>query len=175
MRGPGSVATGLAALALAGCASGPAPTGRSPAADEAGAAASVEAGEHEDARFLVDYAGMPFRVNVRYVALIDESVIAVRRGAGEAAAEGWPTISVEAGAPVPGRRVNYADERYEPVVLAIANAVQAEGGICENGASIEMARDDAGEVRTLHRSNRQVWVVFALCPEQIDGQGSVTG
>ncbi|MEO0823611.1 MAG: hypothetical protein AAF074_24735 [Pseudomonadota bacterium] len=121
--------------------------------------------QHPEAQFLVSYGTAFFRVNVRYVPLIDESVIAVREGVGEAVEQGWRTLQV---APSPEFRpgVNFADSSYEDVVVEIAGEVQAAGGICAEGQSISMATNRDGEIRTLYRSNRQVWVVFALCPEQ---------
>jgi hypothetical protein len=152
---------------LSACAAGPAPTGRAP---EPAGGGSAEAVRHEDARFLVTYGGAAFRVNVRYVPLIDESVIAIRQGVGEAREQGWTEIALDPVARF-SRVANYADESYEPVVLDIAQGVRERGGICEGGGDIEMAMDGQGQARTLYRSNRRAWIVFALCPEQIAGEG----
>lgn len=127
--------------------------------------------EHPEAKFLVDYGGASFRVNVRYVPLIDESVIAVREGRGEAAAEGWAKLRLEAAEDF-SRVSNFADDRYRDFIIDMAGAVQEEGGICTDGSTIRMSTDRDGEVRTIYRSNRQVWVVFALCPEQVVGQAT---
>ncbi|MEM7500318.1 MAG: hypothetical protein AAF371_20350 [Pseudomonadota bacterium] len=125
-----------------------------------------DAMEHPDARFLVDYGGAYYRVNVRYVSLIDESVIAVREGAGKAVEENWRRVSLPAN---PGfdPATNFQDEEYEAYVIEMAKAVQAVGGICEQGQDVLMATNREGDVRTTYRRNRQVWVVFALCPEQV--------
>ena len=158
---------GLCALALlAGCAGSG--DGVAPGAEAAvnGSGPRPKAMRHPDARFLVNYGPSLFRVNVRYVPLIDESVIALREGAGEAREEGWPTLSVEPGDDFrPG--TNFADPSYEAVAVDIARAVQDAGGICEEGQPMTVSTGDAGEVRTLFRSNRRVWVVFALCPGQV--------
>ncbi|MEM6421804.1 MAG: hypothetical protein AAF698_04375 [Pseudomonadota bacterium] len=149
----------LGCLAIAGCGGGP---------DHGAEKAKLQAVEHPDAEYLVQYGGSSFRVNVRYVPLIDESVIAVREGRGEAVDEEWPILNVSA--PEKFNRVtNFADDRYRDFVIDIAGAVQEMGGICSDGSSIKMSTNSDGEVRTLYRSNRQVWVVFALCPEQVRG------
>ncbi|MEO1533388.1 MAG: hypothetical protein AAFU72_14560, partial [Pseudomonadota bacterium] len=64
---------------------------------------------------------------------------------------------------------NFADETYETYVIEMAKAVQAVGGICQEGQDVLMATNREGDVRTTYRRNRQVWVVFALCPEQVSG------
>ncbi|MEL7172005.1 MAG: hypothetical protein AAFN05_03455 [Pseudomonadota bacterium] len=127
-----------------------------------------EAAEHPNARFLVDYGGNYYRVDVRYVTLIDESVIAVRQGPGKAVEEDWTRVTLPAN---PGfvASTNFADETYETYVIEMAKAVQAVGGICQEGQDVLMATNREGDVRTTYRRNRQVWVVFALCPEQVSG------
>jgi hypothetical protein len=160
---PGLCALGL----LAGCAG--AGDGVAPKAEAAvdGSGQRPKAMDHPDARFLVDYGSALFRVNVRYVPLIDESVIALREGAGEARDEGWQMLEVEPDAAFrPG--TNFADPSYEEVAVDIARAVQGRGGICGEGQTMTVETGDAGEVRTLFRSNRRVWVVFALCPQQVN-------
>ncbi|MEM8759174.1 MAG: hypothetical protein AAGE83_02475 [Pseudomonadota bacterium] len=124
------------------------------------------AAEHPDARFLVDYGGDYYRVDVRYVTLIDESVIAVRKGPGEAIEEDWTRVTLPAN-PTFKPTTHFADEGYETYVIEMAKAVQAVGGICKEGQDVLMATNREGDVRTTYRRNRQVWVVFALCPEQL--------
>lgn len=145
------------ALALAGCGGGAVKDSPPPPP-------KPTAMPHPDARFLVDYGGQPFRVNVRYVPLIDESVIAIRKGVGEAAAEDWQRLvlpALESYSP----ELNFADDGYEDHIVLIGGAVQDAGGICPHGMNIAMQTGRDGQTRTLYRSNRQVWVVFALCPE----------
>ncbi|MEL6209363.1 MAG: hypothetical protein AAFR44_04140, partial [Pseudomonadota bacterium] len=94
------------ALLLAACGGGD---------DRPPPAPKPEAMEHPEAKFLVDYGGASFRVNVRYVPLIDESVIAVREGRGEAAAEGWAKLRLEAAEDF-SRVSNFADDRYRDFI-----------------------------------------------------------
>ncbi|MEM6944269.1 MAG: hypothetical protein AAF565_11020 [Pseudomonadota bacterium] len=122
--------------------------------------------QHPDARFLIDYGGAYYRVNVRYVEVIDESVIAVREGVGEALVENWARVTLPPN-PDFDPSTNFADEAYETYVVEMARAVQAVGGVCEQGQNVEMAKNREGDVRTTYRRNRRVWVVFALCPEQV--------
>ncbi|MEM9784666.1 MAG: hypothetical protein AAF899_19620 [Pseudomonadota bacterium] len=147
----------IGASALAACGFGGPPKPMAEGAEK------MTAMPHPDAQYLVKYGGESFRVNVRYVPLIDESVIAVRQGIGEAHDENWPSLNVGARKDF-SRVMNYADDAYRDHVVEIAGAVQAKGGICADGASIAMAKNRDGDVRTLYRRNRQVWVVFALCP-----------
>ena len=153
--------------ALAGCGlfgGDPQPSGREEALEKA----REEAEEHADARFLAAYGGTFFRVNVRYVPMLDESVIAVREGMGEAQDEGWQIVTVRPSIDLePG--TNFADPVFETVAVAIAREVQGIDGICKGGQAMRVSTDGEGDVRTLYRSNRQVWVVFALCPEQVGG------
>lgn len=147
----------VAALFLLGCSGEP---------DGPPPAPKADAAEHPDARFLVDYGGNPFRVIVRYVPLIEESVIAVQKGHGDGTSPEWRSLVVPANPSFdPG--LNFADGAYETYAIEIARAVQAEGGICEQGQDIDMATDADGDVRTTFRRNRKVWVVFALCPERV--------
>jgi len=119
---------------------------------------------HEDRKFLVTYGALPYRVNVQYVEMIGQSVIAVRRGAGEATSEAWPTIAVSGDQPQPSG-VPFEDERFRDVALTIAKQVSRDGTICNGGAPMEIRRDDNGDARTMYRGTRDAWVVFAYCPE----------
>jgi len=150
----------LTAISLAGC-------GEETARDEQAAAPAQserEAMRHEDRRFLVAYGSLPYRVNVQYVDMIGQSVIAVRRGGGEAVAEAWPTMSISGEEPQPSG-VPFEDERYRKVALTIADHVSQDGHVCADGTSMEIRRDADGEPRTLYRGTRGAWVVFAFCPE----------
>ncbi|MEM6676791.1 MAG: hypothetical protein AAF675_02840 [Pseudomonadota bacterium] len=161
-RLPASALALALALGAAGCGK------RQPDTLDAALEASrkPQATEHDAARFLVDYGGSQYRVNVRYVELIDESVIAVRQGSGEALEEAWPRLTLTA-AEGYSRVQNFADDQIETYIVDIAKGVQAHGGICEDGQALAMATNADGDVRTTFRRNRQVWVVFALCPEQV--------
>ncbi|MEM1345607.1 MAG: hypothetical protein AAGI34_13650 [Pseudomonadota bacterium] len=154
------------ALAVAACGA-PQPSGK----DDALAAArerraqearEAEATRHPEARFLVDYGGAAFRVNVRYVALIDESVIAVRRGAKNT--QGWQRLAITPGVAIP-EDTPFGDPIFARVAVDIADSVQKQPPICTDGQTMRLATDENDEARTLYRQARRVWVVFALCPE----------
>ena len=143
------------ALLLAGACA--APTGDG----EGQAARPAEAAPHEDARFLVRRDGEVYRANVRYVDMIDKSVIAVRRGRGDAG-EDWPVMEIEAGATAPGD-VPFGAESWRPVALEICEAVLREAAVCPPGRELALIREKGGEVRTMYRDPRQAWVIFAAC------------
>lgn len=125
---------------------------------------SAEAGEpHPDTRFLVDYGGKTFRVNVRYVELLGESVIAVRKGQGDADPADWRRMTVKADVSVP-RRKPFGSDAYRRVAVDIADAVRKEPPICADDRTMRIATDEADSARTMFREKRDVWVVFALCP-----------
>ena len=142
---------GLAALAAA-CA-GPSFDGR-----------RAEAAAHPEARFIVHYGDEVFRVNARYVDIIGESVIAVRRGPGEADLSDWRSMEVAPDVAVPDD-AGFGDDAYRRVAVDIADAIQKRPPICSDGKTMRIATDENNEARTLYRHARQAWVVFALCPE----------
>ena len=146
-------------MAAAGCSGPPA---------KAGAGASAETAVHEAARFLARFDGAAYRVNVRYVDLIDGSVIAVRQGAGEAG-EGWTPIDVSGRAEI-GPETGFGDGAYRDVAIRIAEAVRDRQSVCEGGARLRLERETDGAISTMYRGNRRAWVVFAFCPETEGGQ-----
>ncbi|MCL5775498.1 hypothetical protein M1105_00610 [Limibaculum sp. FT325] len=151
----------LTALGLSGC-------GEEGARDEQAAAPIVEreALRHDDKRFLVRYGALPYRVNVQYVDMIGQSVIAVRRGAEEAVPEGWPELAMEAARPQPSG-VPFEDEGFREVALDIAERVSRNGGICPTEGEMKLRKDEHGDARTMYRATRGAWVVFAYCPDAV--------
>lgn len=149
----------LTALGLSGC-------GDDVPRDEQAAApaAEREAMRHDDKRFLVNYGALPYRVNVQYVDMIGQSVIAVRRGAEEAVPEGWPTFAIPGALPQPSG-VPFEDGSFRSVAIDIAARVSRDGKVCPEGSVMEIRRDDDGEPRTMYRATRGAWVVFAYCPD----------
>ncbi|MDT8345607.1 MAG: hypothetical protein RQ752_14380 [Thermohalobaculum sp.] len=149
----------LTALGLSGC-------GEETARDEQATAPVVEreALRHDDKQFLVRYGLLPYRVNVQYVDMIGQSVIAVRRGAEEAVPEGWPELALMGDNPQPAG-VPFEDEVYRSLALDIADKVSRDGKVCPGDGAIRIRRDERGEARTLYRPTRGAWVVFAYCPD----------
>jgi len=123
---------------------------------------------HPDARFLVDYAGAPYRVDVRFVDIISESVIVVRQGAGKDTAK-REAMDVTPSLSPPGPGTPFGDRDYSAVALDIADSVIGRPPICVDGQSMKLARNDAAEARTLYRGTRRAWVVFAFCPPPVEG------
>jgi hypothetical protein len=148
-RGPGALAA-AALVALAACA-GPVAHGAKP-----------EAMRHPEKRFLVDYGGEVFRVNVRYVDIISESVFAVRRGR-DGAKAGWTEIALEPGVTPPAAEP-FASEAWRPVAVDIADRLAGTPPICAEGQTMRLALGEDRGARALYRSPRQAWVVFAFCP-----------
>ena len=122
---------------------------------------------HENARFLVRGGDEAYRVNVRYVNMIGESVIAVRQGAGEAgqgeAGEEWPTLDL-ADMPRAPSSLPFGADAWRSFALGVAEGVRQHEGICPEGRPMQLLRESDGEVRTMYRGNREAWVVFAACP-----------
>jgi hypothetical protein len=117
---------------------------------------------HENARFLVRGGDEAYRVNVRYVGMIGESVIAVRQGAGEAGAE-WPALEL-ADMPRAPSSLPFGADAWRAVALGVAEGVRQQQGICPEERPMQLLRESDGEVRTMYRGNREAWVVFAACP-----------
>jgi len=124
---------------------------------------------HPDARFLVRYGEADYLVDVKYVELIDESVIAVREAEARDEAAGRIEMEVRPGVSVPAE-APFADTAYRRVAVEIADAVQHQPPICTDGQTMRIATDANNEARTLYREARQAWVVFALCPAGSAGQ-----
>ena len=141
-----------AALAAAACAA-PAP----------GGGGGPEAQPHAEKRFLVQYGERQYRVNVRYVDIISESVVAVREGRGDAAPPDWVETVVEPSLRPPEGEP-FASEAWRAVAVDIADSLSGRPPICDNGQTMRLARNDDKGARALYRSARQAWVVFAFCP-----------
>ena len=149
----------IGSLLLAGCET---PVGTTGEAEDAEAAALPDAAApHEDARFLVRGAGDLYRVNVRYVDMIEESVIAVRQGPGDAD-DAWPTIDL-AEAPRAPTGLPFDAEAWRPVTLAIADTVRRQRDLCPEGREMRLSRENDGDVRTTYREKHGAWVFFAAC------------
>ena len=167
-----SVVTG--ALLLAGGCEIPPSLSAAPAAPEATphpvgpAAMARESSPHDEAHFLVRRGGDLFRANVRFVEMLDESVIAIRRGPGESD-ETWTVIDVPTTGGSPPPTLPFSAAAWEPVALEIAEAVRDQDGICEEGERMQLIPASGGGPRTMFRHNRQAWIVFAACPEPWKG------
>ncbi|MEM7509094.1 MAG: hypothetical protein AAF415_20430 [Pseudomonadota bacterium] len=120
----------------------------------------VEAERHGDRRFLVRYGPAQYFVDVRYINLINESVIAVRNRGND---EGRDLITVPATVALP-QDEPFASSAQEPVALAIANHIRNTAKICNSGKQMALRRNDEGEAKITYRSSRGAWVIFAACP-----------
>jgi len=154
----GAAAIGVLLVGLAGACAGP----------ERGPDARMEAQRHPDVELVVDYGDAPFRVDVRYVDIISESVIAVRQGDGNGNGP-RDRMTVTPSITPPGPGVPFADEAYRLVAVDIADQVLGRPPICVDGQRMRLARNQAAEARALYRDNRQTWVVFAFCPPVGEG------
>lgn len=144
------------------------------AAPEPGGTAPKAAEPHPDRRILVDYGGREFRVDIRYVDIIGESVIAVRAGRGDADPAEWRRMTVVPGTELPAE-APFADDAYRRVAIEIADALRREPPICVDGRNMRLATDPRDDARTLYRAARQAWVVFAFCPEAAEAEPEVAG
>ena len=121
---------------------------------------------HEKARFLVRGDDDAYRVNVRYVGLIGESVIAIRQGAGDAG-EQWVAIELDDMPRAPSS-LPFGADAWRSFALGLAERVRLQQDICPEGQTMRLLRD-GGEVRTMYRKRREAWVVFAACPGASQG------
>ncbi|MEM0942866.1 MAG: hypothetical protein AAGI70_02865 [Pseudomonadota bacterium] len=156
MRGAPGIAASLAATLLAACgvfggSDGP-KTERPP---------EVEAERHASKRMVIRYATAEYFVDVRYVDIINESVIAVREAGGklEGREEMVVPVTVQ---PPPGEP--FASSRFRPVAVAIASHIRETAKICDGGRQMALRLNRDGEARASYRTSRQAWVVFAACP-----------
>ncbi len=147
----------IAAL-LAGCAAfSPPPSGGKP-----------QAARHPDRAFAIDYAGTAYVVDIRFIDVLGESVIAVRRGSGE----GERTRLEVRPSRTPPEAGRFSDEAYRRVAVDIADAIAGRPPICADGQTMRLARGEDKAARTLYRSQREAWVVFAFCPAAPGGRAS---
>ena len=145
-------------IALGGCVD---PSRTEPSGREAALSAAHEAERHDEKRFLVDYGGTLYRVNAQYVGMIGRSVVAVRQGADDAVAEGWPGFAVEPRGPAPAG-LPFEAEAFEAVATEIAEAVRTRGEVCPLGTEMHLDAVEDG-LSTIFRAERQAWAVFAHC------------
>ncbi len=127
-----------------------------------GSGGRPEAMRHPDKRFAVRYGADDFVVDVRFIDVINESVIAVRQGRGSEGDRREP-LEVPPNRTVPAE-VGFADEAYRAVAVDIADAITGKPPICPQGQTMRLARRDDETARTLFRPLRAAWVVFAFCP-----------
>ena len=130
-----------------------------------GGGASVpkaRAAGHEEARFWVDYGADPFLVNVRFIKIMGESVVAIRKARPDAELAGRRQLDVRPHVEI-GEAVNFADPVYEDVATDIAQTIEKVGRVCDDGQKLSMSMNGDGAPRTSYRRDRQAWVVFARC------------
>ncbi|MEM8792091.1 MAG: hypothetical protein AAGE80_10770 [Pseudomonadota bacterium] len=148
----------IGAALLAGCA---------PEGDHASTTAKEpEAEVHDDQRLLVQYAANSYFVDIRYVDIINESVIAVRTGGGKT--DGRREVQVPATVGVPSGEP-FASNAYEPLVISIAEHLRKTEKICSDGQQMALRINREGEAKVTYRRSRAAWVVFAACPVAVTG------
>ncbi|MEM9100610.1 MAG: hypothetical protein AAGC79_19055 [Pseudomonadota bacterium] len=143
----------LGAALLVGCA--PSDQSSAPVVPEA------EAERHPDLRLIVAYAASSYFVDIRYVDIINESVIAVRNGIGNPAGRRDVTVPATVGIP---QSEPFASSAYEALVVSIAEHLRKTEKICANGQEMALRINRDGEAKVTYRRSKGVWVVFAACP-----------
>ncbi|MGF1446601.1 MAG: hypothetical protein ACFBRM_10425 [Pikeienuella sp.] len=149
----------LLTVALAGCSFFPVPPS---------GAGKPEAMRHPDKKFFVQYGATSYLVDVRYIDILGESVIAVRRSAGPST-EPRETLEVLPTRTPPAAETGFADEAYRSVAVDIADTISGRPPICIDGQTMRLARGEDQPARTLYRAQRAAWVVFAFCPPPAAG------
>ncbi|MGF1501508.1 MAG: hypothetical protein ACFBSD_06800 [Paracoccaceae bacterium] len=146
---------GFALLCLAGAAAcgGPIPI----------VAPREAAQSHPEKRFLVTYGDERFTVNVRYVEIIGETVIAVRQVGTVPVDARFEPMAVTPQSEPP-EAANFADDAYRAVAVEVADAIVGRPPICVDGQTMRLARKDDEAARTLYRRQQRAWIVFAFCP-----------
>ncbi len=167
-RGAIGLALG-AALGLAGCGGlfgvpeGGGGAGPSGGASAAAARPAAPPLSHTARRFLADYGERRFLVDVRYVGIISESVIAVRELTGEPPS-GYEPIDLASGpAAEDAMGAPFRGSETEELAEDIAARVAALPEVCGSGREMSLSTNEDGEPRTLYRDAQQAWVVFTAC------------
>ena len=124
-------------------------------------APKVEAQPHDAAKFLVLYGAQSYLVDVRYIDLINESVIAVREAEGETLPR--ETFQIPATIDLPSAEP-FSSRAHRKVALAIADHIRETAKICDDGRLMALRQNLDGDTRVTYRRDRGAWVVFAACP-----------
>ena len=128
---------------------------------EAARAPKVEAQPHDEAKFFVLYGPQGYLVDIRYIDLINESVIAIREARGETKPR--ETLTVPATVDVPSAEP-FSSDGHRSVAVAIADHIRATAKICDDGRQMALRQNLDGDTRVTYRNERGAWVVFAACP-----------
>lgn len=147
----------LGAAALVGCA----PSDNAPQL-----APKVDGERHPDKRLYVQYGAQKYFVDVRYVDLINESVIAVRDRGGKSDGREAITVPATVGVPV---GEPFASNSFKPLAISIAKHIRNMSKICDGGRQMALRINRDGETRVTYRSGRGAWVIFAACPAATTG------
>lgn len=157
MNGGQQMLVGLGMALLAGC-----------GGTEQGAslAPKVEAESHPAKRLYVRYGARDYFVDVRYVDIINESVIAVRNRGGKV--DGRERITVPATVGVPTSEP-FSSSAYKSLAISIARHIRETAKICDSGRQMALRLNSDGEARVSYRAQKAAWVVFAACPAAATG------
>ncbi|MBY8975328.1 hypothetical protein KHP62_05900 [Rhodobacteraceae bacterium NNCM2] len=147
----------IGAAMLAGCGSSSGAPSLAPVAD---------AEDHPDMRLYVHYGAMTYFVDVRYVDMIQESVIAVRETGGKL--DGREELTVPATIGIPTGEP-FSSSAFKPLAVSIADYVRESARVCVDGAKMALRLNSDGETRASYRSGRGAWVVFAACEAPVMG------
>ncbi len=118
---------------------------------------------HKERRFLAEYGDRRFLVNVRYVGMLSESVIAVRELSGDVPG-GYEELVLEPGAAAAATSgTPFRARETRALATEIAAQVAAVPGVCGDDREMALLTKRDGETRSMYRGNRQAWVVFSGC------------
>ena len=129
--------------------------------EDASRAPKVEAQPHQDAKFFVLYGPQGYLVDIRYIDIINESVIAIREAEDEVTPR--ETLTIPATIDVPSAEP-YSSSGHRAVAVAIADHIRETAKICDDGRQMALRQTLEGDTRATYRNERGAWVVFAACP-----------
>ncbi|MEM0924060.1 MAG: hypothetical protein AAGI13_13510 [Pseudomonadota bacterium] len=124
-------------------------------------APKIEAHPHADAKFFVLYGPQGYLVDIRYIDIINESVIAIREA--EDSTTPRETMTIPATVDVPSAEP-YSSSGHRAVAVAIADHIRETAKICDDGRQMALRQTRDGATRATYRNERGAWVVFAACP-----------
>ncbi|MGF1501948.1 MAG: hypothetical protein ACFBSD_09030 [Paracoccaceae bacterium] len=157
----------LSVAVLIGACAAPAPTELAVGpVERAGGAERAATGRDPGTRrvkYLVDAGWTQFRVNVRYVRVIGQMVIAIRQDDGTSDAA-WERFAFNPPGPAEGLPVTapFEGADYEQVAVALAKEVARRADVCGD-AQLTLDPDDDGGPRRMYRGSHEAWVIFGSC------------
>ncbi|MEM7238020.1 MAG: hypothetical protein AAF501_09375 [Pseudomonadota bacterium] len=126
----------------------------------------VEAERHPAKRMYVRYGAANYFVDIRYVDIINESVIAVRDNGGKI--DGRERLTVPATVGIPTGEP-FSSSSFKSLVVSIAGHIRETAKICDSGRQMALRLNSEGETQATYRAQKNAWVVFAACPAASTG------